>query len=267
MQLVRAKLASSLVISLLLAPSFASAQEDDPDDLVVNTDEEAEEAEEAEAAPVEKEVAPTEAAKAEALANQQEDFTIRHGFWTQADLGVFFSFGGKNYDPVEGLKSKGFSNIQPYVGVTAGYDIAYSNSYQFALGAKLAAAYSAGAARVTDAAVARVGADASTMSQDFGIYELGLLAKFGFFLSPRVALNVAIDGGASFVDPDPTKAATEDGAGKSVFAPLFGAALGVEYYTLLNDFSIGLDLRFAMAMVSGASIPGLSITLPMRYTF
>lgn len=263
MQLSWAKLATSVLITLLAAPSVAFAQEDDPDDLVVSKDEEESE----EVAPAEREVKPAEAAKAEAMASQQEAFVIRRGFWTQADLGVFFTLGGKNYDTLQGLTSKGISNIQPFVGVTAGYDIAYSDSYQFAIGAKLAAAYSAGAARVTDAALARVADDAATMASDFGIYELGLLAKFGFFLSPRVALNLAIDGGASFVDPDPTKAATEDGAGGAVFAPLFGAGLGVEYYTLLNDFSVGLDLRFAMAMVSGASIPGLSITLPIRYTF
>jgi hypothetical protein len=122
-----------------------------------------------------------------------------------------------------------------------------------------------GVGRVTDAEIA-AGEEVTTKSNDFSVIETGGEVWLGFLMTDRIALDVKLDGGMGIVDPDPSKTAGEDGAGTAVFAPTFGAGLGVEYFTLLNDFSVGLTLRFQAVLVDGM-IPGATITIPIKYTF
>ena len=86
-------------------------------------------------------------------------------------------------------------------------------------------------------------------------------------LSDRFALTFKVDGGAGPVTPDPRLFANDDGAGAGAVAPTIGGGVGFAYVTLLNDFSVGVDARFSMTLLSGASIPGLSATIPIKYTF
>jgi hypothetical protein len=207
---------------------------------------------------------PTPAAPAAETTKQP----IKRGLHAQADLGIFITFGGRNTNNID-LPSRGTSNLQPFLGLTLGYDVAHSEAYSFSLGLKLGAGYSAGAGRVSAADIANdpnPALNLTTRPNDFAVMEVGVAAAFGYMMSERLALTFKADGGLGIVDPHPTRAAGEDGAGGIGVGPAFGASLGAEYFPLLNDFSVGIDARFAGVLVDGL-IPGLSVTVPIKYTF
>lgn len=216
--------------------------------------------------------APSEAAPAAeapaAIATPEQDqpFLIKRGWFAEADLGVFFTFGGRNTNVPE-FPSRGISNVQPFVGVFFGHDLWNNDKMNLAAGLKLGLGYSTGSGRVSEAEIGADSSAAATRSADFGIAQAGVGLAFAYLVSPRVAITGKLDGGLAIVDPSPFLGADEAGAGGPGIGGLFGVGAGVEYYTLLNDFSVGLDLRFNMALLGGGSIPGLGVTIPVKYTF
>lgn len=210
-------------------------------------------------------------------------FKIKRGFFAESDLGLFLTFGGRNTnDPT--LPSRGTSNIQPHVGVTVGYDLVHGPKYSFSLGLRLAMGLNGGAGRVTDAEIA-AGDEVTTKSSDYSVIETGLVGAVSFLVTERLAVAVKVDGGGGFVDPDPSTPAVHQppclegetqldngdlcsvaGAGGAAFAPTFGAGVGIEYFTLLNDFSVGITLRFQAILLDGM-IPAATATFPIKYTF
>ncbi|MFO0726783.1 MAG: adventurous gliding motility protein CglE [Myxococcota bacterium] len=246
-------LSSCLISSLVLsAPAFA---QDAP-----ATQEPAASGEEgAKTAPA----VPQQAAQGE---GEDRPFQIRRGLFAETDVGVYFTFGGTNTNDAPNFPKKSISNIEPYLGVFFGYDIVRGQKLTFAAGLKLAAGYSGGAGRVS-ATQLTDGTPVGELPADFGIMQLGAGISVSYLLSDRIAIVGKADGGMSAVLPNPLIPASVAGAGGAAFGGIFGVGLGMEYFTLLNDFSVGLDVRFSMAMLSGASIPGLGITVPVKYTF
>ncbi|MCC7387024.1 MAG: adventurous gliding motility protein CglE [Deltaproteobacteria bacterium] len=252
--MIRRLLPACALVLFAVSPVMASAQEGE------------------EEAPAKTEAPPAEegakpAAAPEAAEPDDRPFPIRRGFYTQADLGVFFTFGGTNTND-GGLAKKGISNIQPYLGAVFGYDLFHSTKYAFSAGVKLAAGYSGGAGRVTNADLANLPVtDINTKSADFAVLEAGVALAFAYLVSDRVAITVKGDVGLAAVDPTPALPAASPDAASAAFAPIFGVGAGVQYFTLLNDFSVGIDPRFTMVMISGYSIPGMTLSVPIRYTF
>lgn len=213
-----------------------------------------------------------------------ERFQIRRGLHAELDLGVFFTFGGINnnaesfltYDPnapdVVALPKKAISNVQPLLALFFGYDVVHSPDYALALGLRLAAAYSGGASRLSQADVDATRPNSeerktlATRANDFGIVQTGIGVSFGYLLTDRIALTVKADGGLAIIAPDPVATAGEANGGASAFSGAVGGGLGMEYFTLLNDFSVGLDLHFTMIFAAGG-IPSLGISIPVKYTF
>jgi hypothetical protein len=200
----------------------------------------------------------------EAAAAQSQTFTIKRGLFAEGDLGIYMSFGGVNTNRVD-VPSKPVSNIQPYVGLTFGYDVFSTSSFALGIGVRLAMGLNGGAGRA-DPNV-QPADDVNTSSNDFSLQEAGAAINVIVLLTDRLALSFKLDGGAGFLTPDPTLPAADVNAGKYLFAPMFGGALGLELYTLLNDFSLGLQARFVGAIGGGEFIPGLSVTVPIKYTF
>jgi hypothetical protein len=221
----------------------------------------------------------------EVQANQgtQGRFLIRRGFFAEADLGMYMTFLGRNTnDPM--LPSRFSSNLEPHIGVNVGYDVVQSEGFNLALALRFAMGFNGGLGRVTDAqfqastngAPAPGTPDAATKPADYTVTELGALIAASIMMTDRIALTIRGDGGIGILDPDPSKAAATldtpmamylPGAGAAVFVPVFGAGVGVEYYTLLNDFSIGILLRFQGILAPDGLIPAMSITFPVKYTF
>jgi hypothetical protein len=195
----------------------------------------------------------------------QDRFKIKRGFFAQSDLGVFLTFGGRNTNnPM--LPSRVTSNIQPHLGVVVGYDVVHSEAFSLSLGLRFAMGLSGGAGRVTSAELGME--DVTTKSNDFSVIEAGGEIGLGILATDRLAVTIKVDGGAGIVDPDPSKVAGDpcNCAGAATFAPTFGAGAGIEFFTLLNDFSVGFTMRFQGVLVDGL-IPGASFTIPIKYTF
>ncbi|MCB9655967.1 MAG: adventurous gliding motility protein CglE [Deltaproteobacteria bacterium] len=200
--------------------------------------------------------------------------TIRRGFFVQGDVGLFTTLGGRsNVAPYE---SRPLSNVEPQVALVVGYDVAHSPKYAFSVGVRFAMAFNSGAGRITAAEAAAATTDdpgtAVTKSADYSVMEAGLQLGLSWMVAERFALLFKADGGAGIVDPNPMLVATAPGAGGASFAPLFGLAAGAEYFTLLTDFSVGVEIRFLGVLVpeaggGSAFIPGLALTAPVKYTF
>ena len=194
-------------------------------------------------------------------------FPIRRGVFVTGDFGGYFSLGGRDNTPPS-FSGRTVSNFQPAVGLVLGYDFEPSETVQFAVGLKLGIAFNAGSARLSEADVAELGPDeAQTRPADFTIAQTGLALKFGFFPWRRVAINLLGEGGAAFVAPDPFASATSAEGGRTNVGLFFGLGPGIEYFTLLPGFSIGLEARFTGTIASSEFIPGISITAPLKYNF
>lgn len=195
-------------------------------------------------------------------------FKIRRGWFALADLGVYATFGGRDVRDIDrGQPKKTISNVEPHLGITVGYDLSHTDTFNFALGLKFAMGLNSGAGRASANDIADSTTNTLTKSNDYSVIETGIEASAAFMTSDRFAITVKVDGGGGFLDPDPGKSADVTGAGGIVFAPVFGVGVGGEYYTLLNDFSVGLMLRFQGILASGGLIPAASITIPIKYTF
>jgi len=251
-----------LVVPMLIAlPSLAFAQdgEEAPPD--------AKPADATEAKPEEK---PAKAPDAAAAVDPDADrpFQIKRGLHAEADLGVYFTFGGRNTnDPNLQYPGKTISNVQPYLGVFFGYDVIQAPKYAFAVGLKFAAGYSGGAGRVSASEVQVGSTMTGERSNDFGIMQVGAGLAFDYLVNDRLAVTVKADGGLAALDPDPSRFAADPAAGGATIGGIVGGGLGIEYFTLLNDFSVGFDARFAMVFGGGGSIPSMSLTVPVKYTF
>ena len=247
----------SLILALsLLLPAPAYAQDDDIPPPPPKKGEEADAEKKEEAPPEAPEVSATEQA-------QHSTFTIRRGFFAEGDLGIFVTIGGVNTNSVE-LNSRTTSNLQPYVGATFGYDLVSTDVFAMGLGVRLAMGLNGGSGRADPSEPLD---SANTKSNDYSIQEAGAVIGLVFLVTDRLGITLKLHGGAGFVTPDPTLPAGEPNAGKFVFAPVFGGQFGLELYTLLTDFSIGIQGGFVGAIAAGEFIPGLSATIPIKYTF
>jgi len=211
------------------------------------------------------EAPPAEAAPADETLETSRNEGVRRGLFVTLDPGTYLTFGGRNTnDPT--LPTKTVSNLQPYVGLTLGYDVLTGDLFNLGVGLKLAAGFNSGAGRVSNADLALGAEVLTTRPNDFAVYEIDLALHLGFMVASRWAMNVKLYGGVGFVYPDPTKSATEVGASNAAIGGAFGGCAGVEYFTLINDFSVGLDACFEGALAGGL-IPGVSGRIPIKYTF
>ena len=229
-----------------------------------------------------------------------EPFRARRGLSVEAEVGVFVTFGGRNAndsDPNNLFPSRSASNANPYLALIVGYDVVSTDTFALTIGPKLGVAFNGGSSRLTEDDVAVVGVNGgSTFANDYAVYEAGLNATLLFGVTERLWLTGRVNGGAIFVDANPNvdfcgRNADSDGpspvlpedptqeeieafqaacgdtdAGDLAIGGLVGASAGIEWYTLLDGFSVGLEVRFHAMLVDGF-IPGLAIPATLRYTF
>ncbi len=229
-----------------------------------------------------------------------EPFRPRRGLSVEAEVGVFVTFGGRNAndaDPNNLFPSRSASNANPYLALIVGYDVVSTESFALNIGPKFGVAFNGGSSRLSEDDVAVVGVNGgSTFANDYAVYEAGLNATLLFGVTERLWLTGRVNGGAIFVDAnpnvdfcgrnadsdgpspvlpeDPTQAEIEafraacgdTDAGDLAIGGLFAASVGIEWYTLLDGFSVGLEVRFHGMLVDDF-IPGLAIPATLRYTF
>lgn len=190
--------------------------------------------------------------------------TIRHGFFTETDLGTYFNFRTSNGFQV--------SNAQAYLQLGAGYDITdrISVGFQFGLGASSALCFGdtdvdTGACAVTDSAghtVNDANGNPQTLADNFSntffqaqvTYTVPIIDRLSF--APRLLLGYQLLNPAPIVDSN----------GNAISGGfMVGADLGLEYATHQDHFIVGIDVvpRFCV----GPNILSMAIFPRVKYTF
>lgn len=182
-------------------------------------------------------------------------FVRRTGFYTASDLGGFIRFGGwADAQTCFRCVQRPTSNLQPYIGLSVGYDIFDWLGVQASFGT----GFVANAAPLGDPN----GFDHPT-PRDYGITFVNL-AVLGSFWIDRFGIVGKVFGGAALLQPPPLP---DD----SPFGGNVGAGLGVRWATLLNSVTIGIDvngyLTFAPAAGGMTMIPSLSFAPVIKYVF
>ena len=206
------------------------------------------------------------------LGEVTEQLSVRRGFFVRGDVGTYLAFGGKSTNVVvltdsSQILSQSISQPRLMAGVLSGYDFRLASRLGLTLGVRLIAAFNGGASRISDAEIATVSAaDLQTRVSDFAMYAVSPEVSLGWLLTSRLAWNYTVGAGVAFIDPDPFQYAANVGATELATAMLFSGATGLEYFTRLQGFSIGIEARF-LAVQANSFIPGMSISVPVKYNF
>lgn len=163
---------------------------------------------------------------------------VRRGFFTETDIGTFFTLGGHDV----------YSNAQSYFQVGVGVDISdkLELGAHFGLGAN---AFNCFAARTENGVC--------TTSEAFTVTFFDATAAYLIRLRERLYLAPKIAAGYALLDPSPR-------AGLS-HAFNAGAGVGVEYATSMDHFSVGLDV-LGRYVFSGGML-AITIFPRVKYTF
>jgi hypothetical protein len=279
---------ATLLAGLLAIPSVGWAQDDEDDLGIIEPEEEAAQQqaqpEQGEAATDEPATDDAEPEASTAATPSGGSFPIRRGFFVRGDFGTFFTIGGSDVDPVSQVTSdNSVGNLQPLVAITAGYDVFHDSKNNLSVGARFAGIFSASSAQVSDEILAVNPPDAVTVPADVQAIQFGASVDYTYLFLERFGLLVHADGGIALIDPDPDVPATEflqgvvtttdvfgnpgQTPGSQTIGGVFSGALGVEYYTRLDGFSIGFSTAFYGLITSQSFIPGIGLYIPLKYNF
>lgn len=172
------------------------------------------------------------------------EYKPRRGFFTETDIGVFFTLGGEN----------AYSNAQTYLQLGVGYDVTETLSLgaHFGLGSSAANCF---AGYLADSEVC-------ALSDNFTVAFFDVTAAYNVKLSERFYLTPKLAAGWTRLDPAPTG---EGDPGRALNAPNAGAGIGLEYHTSMDHFSVGADLL--ARYIIGPNIPTFAIFPRVKYTF
>lgn len=181
-------------------------------------------------------------------------FVFKRGFYTQSDLGGYFRLGGYTDSQDGGLRAKEviWSNLQPFIGLSVGYDVLDFLAVQGSLGTGFVAN------------AAPIGGDQNS-PRDYGMIftNLAVVPSWNFF--DRYVLMGKVFGGGVFLTPPP-----------SLNVPFYGgnvgAGIGLQYATLLTDVIIGIEVNSFVSFIpdGGGSvliIPGFNFAPVIKYVF
>ncbi|MGA9521361.1 MAG: adventurous gliding motility protein CglE [Myxococcaceae bacterium] len=164
---------------------------------------------------------------------------VRRGFFTETDVGVFFTLGGDNQ----------YSNAQTYLQLGVGYDLTENIALgvHFGIGANAQNCWSGPGPRGDDC----------LMGSNFTMAFLDVTAAYLFPVVDRFYIAPKIAAGYTLLDPEPVAGFT---GGANI-----GGGIGFEYATHMDHFTIGADAL--VRYVVGPNIPAISIFPRVKYTF
>ncbi|MDP2343681.1 MAG: adventurous gliding motility protein CglE [Deltaproteobacteria bacterium] len=189
-------------------------------------------------------------------------FVFKQGIYTQSDLGGFFVLGNSVGSPTgftisqecggPPCKPVPTSQLQPYIGLSVGYDILQWLGVQLSFGTGF----------VANAAVY---GDSIENPRDYGLTNINLAVVGSFYVLERLAIMGKLMGGASFLSPEPAP-------GEPTIGGNGGLGIGVRYATLLPDVFVGIDGNFVLAFIPSSGgpmviIPGFSFAPVIKYVF
>lgn len=180
---------------------------------------------------------------------------VRRGFFTDVDVGAFFTLGGQNQ----------YSNAQTYLQLGVGYDVSDSIELGVNVGIGSSAANCFAELSNSGACVSSepdpVTRKPVELSDNFTVTFIDFNAAYLFKLAERFYLTPKIAAGYTLLDPAPVR----NGDKNVTAGPNAGAGIGVEYATSMDHFSIGADalVRF----IVGPNITSVAIYPRVKYTF
>ena len=170
---------------------------------------------------------------------------VRRGFFTEMDIGVFWTMGGEQT----------YSNAQTYLQLGVGYDLTerLSLGLHLGLGSSAANCY---AGFVPDTGDCRM---PSNFSVGFG----DATVAYNFRIAERLYWAPKLAAGITRLDPAPVE---RDGrTGGVLVAPNAGVGVGIEYATFMDHFSAGADVL--ARHVVGTGITTFAVFPRVKFTF
>ena len=177
-----------------------------------------------------------------------EPLKVRRGFFTETDVGGFLTLGGDDV----------YSNLQSYLQLGLGYDIRIVDAFGISLG--LHVGVGASAANCYSGRPAP-GANCP-LTENFTLFFIDATVGAIIRMVERFYFVPKLMGGFTLLDPAPVQLANGEPVNKGANV---GLALGVEYATNMDHFSIGLDV--VARYVIGPSIISLQFYPRVKYTF
>jgi len=186
-----------------------------------------------------------------ATPSQGVPLQVRRGFFTETDVGGFFTVGGDN----------GYSNGQAYVQLGLGYQLTINEGKGL-----IPIGFHVGIGSNAQNCWAGLKADGScSQSDNFTLTMLNLTGGYLHMVVERFYIGGKLIGGVTLLDPRPIPDAADPTNTGLLVAPNFGAAFSVEYATNMDHFSIGADIAYRL--VIGPNINALGAYLRVQYTF
>lgn len=186
-------------------------------------------------------------AAAAATPSEGVPLQVRRGFFTETDIGGFWTLGGANAD-------KPYSNLQSYLQLGVGYQLTINDGkglipigVQIGIGANSQNCWAN-----YDKARDRCG-NADNFTMTFITASGGYLHQ----VLERFFIGGKIIAGVTLLDPEPVTGVT--------FGANVGGALSLEYATNMDHFSVGLDI--SVRFVIGPNIPAFAVYPRVQYTF
>jgi len=176
---------------------------------------------------------------------------VRRGFFTETDIfWGFLTLGGQD----------SYSNLQVYLQLGVGYDITENIEVGVHVG------IGANAANCWGDTVDTKGnclSNGTSVSDNFTVTFIDASFAYLFRVAERVYVAPKIVGGWTLLDPPP--ATHSDGTGING-APNIGVAVGVEYATNMDHFTIGFDF-VPFRFIIGPNIITMQFFPRIKYTF
>jgi hypothetical protein len=171
---------------------------------------------------------------------------VRRGFFTETNIGVFFTLGGKN----------GYSNAQTYLQLGLGYDVSEN--------VEIAANFGLGSnAQNCFFEPEEPAAPCGAFPENFTVTFIDANVAYLFKLAERFYLAPKLAAGYTFLDPPPVPA--DGGLVSGGFN--VGVGLGVEYATNMDHFSIGADVVLPRLIIGPNIVTITSQIIRIKYTF
>ena len=177
---------------------------------------------------------------------------VRRGFFTETNIGGFFTLGGNN----------GYSNAQTYLQLGLGYDVSENIEVgaHFGIGSNAQNCF-VGSVPPGGLCQRQVGSTVEQFPDNFTVTFFDLTAAYLFRVAERLYVAPKLAGGYTILAPAPVP----DGQEGLTGGVNLGGGVGLEYATNMDHFSIGLDGlgRF----IAGPNIPAVVIFGRVKYTF
>ncbi|MFO0598994.1 MAG: adventurous gliding motility protein CglE [Myxococcaceae bacterium] len=181
---------------------------------------------------------------------------VRRGFFTETDIGGFFTVGGDN----------GYSNFQIYLQLGLGYQLTINDGAGL-----IPIGVHVGIGTNAQNCWAGLKADMSCSQSDnftntFINASAGYLHRLGTgYVGSRLYFGGKLLGGVTLLDPRPIPDEADPTNTGLLVSPDVGAALSLEFATSVDHFSVGLDAAYRL--IIGPNISSLMFYFRVQYTF